>query len=203
MLVANKFQTGFDQPLLCAMYVDKRLSGVTTVQTPLTAQSHLRQRAARTPPMYWDFVNDPACDPRRLQDLLPRCDAFDKMTDRHERRWFPRGLRRGDGQAIPPLGDDAGRRWLWRYRAPHPRRPSIPGLAHDKRCLMAPDSNGVQQISLPHRIASHRIAARALGRSGHCGGRVGGLKWTWGPSSTATRASARRLATAAQPPERT
>ncbi|MFB9164116.1 type I restriction endonuclease subunit R [Arthrobacter psychrochitiniphilus] len=33
MLVANKFQTGFDQPLLCAMYVDKVLSGVTAVQT--------------------------------------------------------------------------------------------------------------------------------------------------------------------------
>jgi len=33
MLVANKFQTGFDQPLLSAMYVDKRLAGVTAVQT--------------------------------------------------------------------------------------------------------------------------------------------------------------------------
>lgn len=33
MIVANKFQTGFDQPLLCAMYVDKLLSGVTAVQT--------------------------------------------------------------------------------------------------------------------------------------------------------------------------
>jgi type I restriction enzyme, R subunit len=33
MLVANKFQTGFDQPLLTAMYVDKRLSGVAAVQT--------------------------------------------------------------------------------------------------------------------------------------------------------------------------
>jgi type I restriction enzyme R subunit len=29
MIVANKFQTGFDQPLLCAMYVDRILSGVT------------------------------------------------------------------------------------------------------------------------------------------------------------------------------
>lgn len=27
LLVANKFQTGFDQPLLCGMYVDKKLSG--------------------------------------------------------------------------------------------------------------------------------------------------------------------------------
>ncbi len=33
MLVANKFQTGFDQPMLVAMYVDKRLSGVAAVQT--------------------------------------------------------------------------------------------------------------------------------------------------------------------------
>lgn len=33
MVVANKFQTGFDQPLLSTMYVDKRLSGVTAVQT--------------------------------------------------------------------------------------------------------------------------------------------------------------------------
>lgn len=33
MLVANKFQTGFDQPKLVAMYVDKPLSGVLAVQT--------------------------------------------------------------------------------------------------------------------------------------------------------------------------
>lgn len=33
LLVANKFQTGFDQPLLHTMYVDKKLSGVLAVQT--------------------------------------------------------------------------------------------------------------------------------------------------------------------------
>ena len=33
LLVANKYQTGFDQPKLCAMYVDKRLRGVNAVQT--------------------------------------------------------------------------------------------------------------------------------------------------------------------------
>jgi len=33
MLVADKFQTGFDQPKLCAMYVDKKLGGVDCVQT--------------------------------------------------------------------------------------------------------------------------------------------------------------------------
>lgn len=33
LLVANKYQTGFDQPKLCAMYVDKKLHGITAVQT--------------------------------------------------------------------------------------------------------------------------------------------------------------------------
>lgn len=33
MIVANKYQTGFDQPKLCAMYVDKKLQGVECVQT--------------------------------------------------------------------------------------------------------------------------------------------------------------------------
>jgi type I restriction enzyme R subunit len=33
MIAANKFQTGFDQPKLCAMYVDKKLAGVECVQT--------------------------------------------------------------------------------------------------------------------------------------------------------------------------
>lgn len=32
-MVANKFQTGFDQPLLHTMYVDKPLGGVNAVQT--------------------------------------------------------------------------------------------------------------------------------------------------------------------------
>ena len=33
IVCANKFQTGFDQPKLCAMYVDKKLTGVAAVQT--------------------------------------------------------------------------------------------------------------------------------------------------------------------------
>ncbi|QDH13035.1 type I restriction endonuclease subunit R [Formicincola oecophyllae] len=33
LVVANKFQTGFDEPLLCSMYVDRPLSGIQAVQT--------------------------------------------------------------------------------------------------------------------------------------------------------------------------
>lgn len=95
MIVANKFQTGFDQPLLCAMYVDRRLSGVTTVQT----LSRLN-RTYRTPSgqvkdttMIVDFVNVPeqiqadfepyftdafletATDPNLVHDIATKLDT--------------------------------------------------------------------------------------------------------------------------------
>ena len=54
LLVANKYQTGFDQPLLCAMYVDKRLDGVQAVQT----LSRLNRPFPGKPnPFVLDFVN--------------------------------------------------------------------------------------------------------------------------------------------------
>ncbi|GAA1747729.1 type I restriction endonuclease subunit R [Rothia terrae] len=56
LIVANKYQTGFDQPLLVAMYVDKKLSGITAVQT----LSRLNRRAEGKENTYvLDFVNDP------------------------------------------------------------------------------------------------------------------------------------------------
>ena len=57
LLVANKFQTGFDEPLLCGMYVDKRLAGVQAVQT----LSRLNRAYPGKKETYVvDFVNDPA-----------------------------------------------------------------------------------------------------------------------------------------------
>ncbi len=54
LLVANKYQTGFDQPLLMAMYVDKRLDGVQAVQ----ALSRLnRMLPGKETPFVLDFVN--------------------------------------------------------------------------------------------------------------------------------------------------
>ena len=55
LIVANKFQTGFDQPLLHTMYVDKKLGGVNAVQT--------LSRLNRTHPekngtMVLDFANE-------------------------------------------------------------------------------------------------------------------------------------------------
>lgn len=56
MLVANKFQTGFDQPKLCAMYVDKKLTGVDCIQT-LSRLNRTYPGKDRT--FVLDFVNKP------------------------------------------------------------------------------------------------------------------------------------------------
>ncbi len=55
LIVAEKFQTGFDQPLLSAMYVDKKLSGVNAVQT----LSRLNRMCPHKEEVFvLDFVND-------------------------------------------------------------------------------------------------------------------------------------------------
>lgn len=90
LLVANKFQTGFDQPLLCGMYVDKRLAGIQAVQT----FSRLNRAYPGKDTTYiLDFVNNPAeiladfkvyyetaelsgtTDPNLVYDLRAKLDA--------------------------------------------------------------------------------------------------------------------------------
>lgn len=53
LIVANKYQTGFDQPKLCAMYVLKKLSGVNAVQT----LSRLNRYVPDKTTFVLDFVN--------------------------------------------------------------------------------------------------------------------------------------------------
>ena len=91
LLVAEKYQTGFDQPLLQAMYVDKRLDGVQAVQT----LSRLNRVATgKEAPFVLDFVNDPddirrafepyydttellaASDPHQLEALKHQLDTM-------------------------------------------------------------------------------------------------------------------------------
>lgn len=55
LLVANKYQTGFDQPLLHTMYVDKRLDGVQAVQTLSRLN---RMIPGKDEPFVLDFFNE-------------------------------------------------------------------------------------------------------------------------------------------------
>jgi type I restriction enzyme, R subunit len=90
LLVANKYQTGFDQPLLHTMYVDKRLSGVQAVQTLSRLN---RTHPGKSDTFILDFVNDPeeirrsfqpyyeqtviaeSPEPQQLYDLQHKLDA--------------------------------------------------------------------------------------------------------------------------------
>lgn len=70
LIVANKYQTGFDQPKLHTMYVDKKLSKVKAVQT-LSRLNRIYPGKEDT--FVMDFVNEP-------EDILEAFKPFYKVT---------------------------------------------------------------------------------------------------------------------------
>ena len=91
LIVAEKYQTGFDQPLLHTMYVDKRLSGIQAVQT-LSRLNRIHPGKEDT--FVLDFVNEPdeilaafqpyyertligeRAEPKQLYELQAKLDAY-------------------------------------------------------------------------------------------------------------------------------
>ena len=55
LIVSNKYQVGFDEPMLCSMYVDKKLGGVQCVQTLSRLN---RTKTGKTETFILDFVNE-------------------------------------------------------------------------------------------------------------------------------------------------
>lgn len=83
LLVANKFQTGFDQPLLCGMYVDKRLAGIQAVQTLSRLNRAYRGVHGLKDTTYVvDFVNDPQEVLQAFQTYYATATLAD-VTDPH------------------------------------------------------------------------------------------------------------------------
>ncbi len=97
LIVSNKFQTGFDEPMLHTMYVDKRLKDLQCVQ----ALSRLNRVAkGKTDTLVLDFVNDPDAiqaafqqyyqttmlaeetDPNRLYDLQRQLEDFNLYAEK-------------------------------------------------------------------------------------------------------------------------
>jgi type I restriction enzyme R subunit len=70
LLVADKYQTGFDQPLLHTMYVDKKLSGVKAVQTLSRLN---RMCAGKEDTFVLDFAND-------TEDILNSFQPYYELT---------------------------------------------------------------------------------------------------------------------------
>ena len=96
LIVANKYQTGFDQPLLHTMYVDKKLGGVSAVQTLSRLN---RTTSGKSDTFVMDFANSTdeiknsfepyyettilgeATDPNKLFDLQNALDAYQVYTN--------------------------------------------------------------------------------------------------------------------------
>lgn len=70
LIVANKYQTGFDQPKICAMYIDRKLDGLQCVQT-LTRANRIYPGKSADSIYILDFAND-------IEDIR---EAFKKYFD--------------------------------------------------------------------------------------------------------------------------
>jgi type I restriction enzyme R subunit len=102
LLVANKFQTGFDQPLLHTMFVDKRLDGVQAVQTLSRLN---RTTTGKEDTFVLDFVNKPediyqafkpyyeetpigeTADPQQLNDLSYQLYQWQLFSQENVNHW--------------------------------------------------------------------------------------------------------------------
>ncbi len=121
LIVANKYQTGFDEPLLHTMFVDKKLGGANTVQTLSRLN---RNRRGKDSTMVLDFVNDPEVvradfqyfygknymeeenetDPNSLYDILNKVDSYhifyEKEVEEFAEIFFKKG---NDYELIQPI----------------------------------------------------------------------------------------------------
>jgi len=135
MIVANKFQTGFDQPKLCAMYVDKKLGGVECVQT-LSRLNRTMPGKSETGTYVLDFFNEPeeilaafqpyfqnaeladVSDPNLIFDLFEKLKAAG-IFQWHEVEAFCKAffIKNKSNAAISNICRPAVERWQKRYKS--------------------------------------------------------------------------------------
>ncbi|NSX36459.1 type I restriction endonuclease subunit R [Pseudarthrobacter oxydans] len=131
LIVANKFQTGFDEPRLIAMYVDKKLSGVATVQTLSRLN---RIYPGKTAPMVVDFRNTPASiqedfklyysdahvdgdvDPNALITVGERLDTSGIYTHKEMDAVADAFVADAGGEAIAKVLSPIKNRWIGQWR---------------------------------------------------------------------------------------
>jgi len=155
LLVANKFQTGFDQPLLCGMYIDKMLGGIQAVQTLSRLN---RAHPGKDTTYVLDFVNDPpeilkafktyfetaeleaVTDPHQVYDLRAKLDAAGYYDEFEVDRVAavdldPNGTQKQLNAAIAPVAD----RLLKRYKAARLEQSAAEDKQDDKAAKAAKD----------------------------------------------------------------
>ncbi|MAT54893.1 MAG: DEAD/DEAH box helicase [Saprospirales bacterium] len=127
LICADKFQTGYDEPLMHTMYVDKALSGVRAVQT-LSRLNRAHPQKHDT--FVLDFVNDPEdikkafepyyrttiladeTDPNKLHDLKADLEAHQVFTPWQVDDLVEKYLGGADRDQLDPILDSCVRNYL-------------------------------------------------------------------------------------------
>jgi len=129
LIVANMYQTGFDEPLLQTMFVDKKLGGTSTVQTLSRLN---RTTFGKDTTMVLDFVNDPEqvqadfqeyygsnymelddqTDPNSLYDILNKIEAENLIYKNDIEAFAEIFFRKNDDkEKIQPILNEAVKRF--------------------------------------------------------------------------------------------
>lgn len=130
LIAANKFQTGFDEPLLHTMFVDKKLGGAATVQTLSRLNRTMRGKEST---MVLDFVNDPEqvqadfqyyygenfmeedsqTDPNSLYTVQSKIDSFDVFHQNEVEAFANIFFRKGNNyEKINPILKTVSKRFV-------------------------------------------------------------------------------------------
>ena len=120
LIVANKFQTGFDEPLLHTMYVDKHLAGVQAVQTLsrlnrahpekydtfiLDFKNGIDTIKKAFEPYYTTTVLSEATDPNRLHDLKDDLGNYQVYSQQDIDKLVERYLSGANRERLDPILD--------------------------------------------------------------------------------------------------
>ena len=129
LIVANMYQTGFDEPLLQTMFVDKKLGGTSTVQTLSRLNRNMKGKDTT---MVLDFVNDPEkvqedfqkyygglymekddqTDPNSLYDVLHKIESFDIILKNELQSFAEYFFKKGDHkEKLQPILNDIVNRY--------------------------------------------------------------------------------------------
>ena len=130
LVVANKFLTGFDQPKLCAMYVDKKLQGVLAVQALSRLNRSAPKLGKRTEDLFiLDFYNklddikasfDPfytattlseATDINVLHELKSHLDEIGVYEQSEVEEFFEKYFKGAEASELSPIIDTAAQRF--------------------------------------------------------------------------------------------
>lgn len=130
LIVANMYQTGFDEPLLHTMFVDKKLGGTSTVQTLSRLN---RTTAGKDGTMILDFVNEPEkiqedfqmyygsnfmdlddqTDPNSLYDIQHQINQFTLIYQNDIEAYAKLFFKKGDHkEQLQPILNEVIKRYL-------------------------------------------------------------------------------------------